>query len=213
MGHKVNPTILRIPYIQPWKSRWFSKKEYAYFLEEDIKIRNFLQKKLKEALLEKIEIERSTNKFNIIIHATRPGLIIGRGGAGIEDLKKEISTKVLKNKQKIEINIQEVKKPMACPAVLVQSMAIDIEKRIPFRKVLKQAISKALKDGAKGIKVMVSGRLNGVDIARSETLSSGKIPLHTLRADIRYARGVANTTYGVIGIKVWVYKGEIFKKK
>ena len=213
MGQKVTPTIYRIGSIFSWDSKWFSKKNYSRLLKEDIQIREYLGKKLKDALIDKIEIERSTNKFTIIVHAVKPGLIIGRGGAGIEELKKELQFKVLKRREKFEINVIEVKKPMNSARVVMQTMATDIEKRMPFRRVMKQAIGRVMKEGAQGVRVTVAGRLNGAEIARSETLSQGKLPLHTLRANIDYMKGEANTTYGVIGIKVWIYKGEVFNKK
>ena len=212
MGHKINPKIFRIGNIHTWDSKWFSRKNYATYLEQDIRIREFLSNKLKEALIDKIEIERSTNKFTITIHATRPGLIIGKGGSNIESLKKEIHNKILKNRRNIDINIQEVKKPMSSSRIITQMMIFDIEKRVPYRKVMKQALQKVVKDGVLGVKVTVSGRLNGAEIARTEKLSQGNLPLHTMRADIDYSKGVARTTYGAIGIHVWIYKGQIFNK-
>ncbi len=213
MGQKVNPKSFRLGTTNTWSSKWFSRKNYIQFLKEDILIRDYLSKRLKEALIDRIDIERSSNVLTLIVHATKPGLIIGRAGAGVEVLKNDLQKKVLKRKEKIDINIIEVKKPMLSSHVVMQSMAFDIEKRIPFRRVMKQALSRVMKEGAKGIKIIVSGRLNGVDIARSETLTAGKLPLHTLRADIDYTDGVANTTYGVIGIKVWIYKGDVFNKE
>lgn len=213
MGHKVNPKSFRIGQTITWSSRWFAKKNYPELLKEDILIKKFLQERLKEAVVEKIEIERTPAEITIIISATRPGVIIGRGGSGIEEIKKAISQKFLKNiKQTIKVNIQEVEKPNLSAPVILHFVIQDIEKRLPFRRVMKQAIERVMKAGALGVKIKVGGRLNGAEIARDETLFEGKIPLHTLRAIIDYSRGTARTTYGAIGVKVWIYKGEIFEK-
>ncbi len=216
MGKKINPKVLRLGITKTWQSKWFgSGKKYIKNVQEDIKIRKYLIKELKEAGVDRVEIERDAKKITINIHTAKPGLIIGRGGSGIEDLKKKIHDKFLKNfrMSEINLNIQEVDRPNLSAQIVVQSMIIDIEKRMPFRRVMKQAISRVEKAGALGVRIIVSGRLNGAEIARSEMLSSGKVPLHTLRADIDYARGVASTTYGAIGIKVWIYKGEVFEKE
>ena len=214
MGHKVHPKIFRIGEIYTWDSKWFARpKDYAKFLQQDILIKKFLKKELKEAAVGQIEIERGPNLITVIIHSAKPGVIIGRGGQGIEDLKKKVKIKFLDKKVSLNINIQEVANPNLSAELIVQSMIADIEKRMPFRRVMKQAIGRVEKAGAKGVKVRCGGRLNGAEIARTETLTSGKLPLHTLRADIDYARGVARTTYGAIGVKVWIYKGEIFKKE
>lgn len=215
MGKKVNPKIFRISVTKAWPSKWFSiGASYAKNLEQDIKLRRYLLKKLREAGVDKVEIERNSNKVSVSVYTAKPGLIIGRGGSGVEDLKKELHDKFLKNFMlgDIKLNIFEVDRPNLSSQILVQSMAIEIEKRMPFRRVMKQAINKVERAGALGVKVMISGRLNGSEIARSETLTSGKVPLHTLRADIDYSRGVASTTYGAIGIKVWIYKGDKFGK-
>ncbi len=216
MGKKVNPKILRIGVIKTWPSTWFeSGKNYIKNVQQDVGIRKYLIREMREAGIDKVEISRSISKITIDIHTARPGLLIGRGGGGVEDLKKKLHRQFLKNfrPSEINLNIKEVAKPHLSAQILVQSMILDIEKRMPFRKVMKQTISKAEKAGALGVKVVVGGRLNGAEIARSEKLVSGKVPLHTLRADIDYARGAANTTYGAIGIKVWVYKGEVFDHK
>ncbi len=216
MGKKVNPKVLRLGITKTWQSKWFgSGKNYIQKVEQDVKIRKFLTKELREAGIDKIIIERDAKKITIDIYTAKPGLIIGRGGAGVEDLKKKIHRKFLKNFRigEINLNIKEVDRPNLSAQVVLQSMIIDIEKRMPFRRVMKSAIARVEKAGALGVKVAVSGRLNGVEIARTEKLSSGKVPLHTLRADIDYARGSAITTYGVIGIKVWIYKGEVFDKE
>ncbi len=216
MGKKVNPKILRIGVIKTWPSTWFeSGKNYIKNVQQDVGIRKHLIREMREAGIDKVEISRSLSKITIDIHTGRPGLLIGRGGGGVEDLKKKLHREFLKNfrPSEINLNIKEVAKPHLSAQILVQSMILDIEKRMPFRKVMKQTIAKAEKAGALGVKVLVAGRLNGAEIARSEKLVSGKVPLHTLRADIDYARGAAHTTYGAIGVKVWVYKGEVFNKK
>lgn len=217
MGHKVNPKIFRMGIINSWDSKWFSKNEYADLLEEDIKIKKFLRGELKDAAVDKVEIERSRGKIKIIIHSAKPGVIIGRSGAGIDDIKKKLVKRILSKRTgntniSLDLNIQEVKFPSLSANIVLQSVIDDIEKRVPFRRAMKQAISKVEKAGAKGVKVMVSGRLNGVEIARTEKLISGKLPLHTLRANIDYSRGTARTLYGAIGVKIWIYKGEFFSK-
>jgi len=212
MGHKVHPKIFRIGELYTWNSKWFSRRDYAKFLQQDILIKKFLKKELKEASVAQIDIERSPASTTIIIHSAKPGVIIGRGGQGVEDLKKKIAKQFLDPKTSLNINIQEVTSPGLSAELIVQSMAADLEKRVPYRRVMKQVIGRVEKTQAKGIKIIVGGRLNGAEIARSETLTSGSLPLHTIRADIDYARGIAQTTYGTIGIKVWIYKGEVFRK-
>lgn len=212
MGQKVHPKIFRIGEHYTWSSKWFSKKGYAKLLEQDILIRKFIKKELKSAAVADVEIERYANAITVIIHSGKPGIIIGRGGQGVEELKKKIKLKFLGPKATININIQEVSNPNLSAELVVQSIAADLEKRMPYRRVMKQAISRIEKTSAKGVKIIVAGRLNGSDIARTEMLASGSLPLHTIRADIDYARGVARTIYGAIGVKVWIYKGEIFKK-
>lgn len=217
MGKKINPKIFRMGVIRTWPSKWFSSgKDYARNVQQDLNVRRFLLKKFQEAGVDRVEIERSANKINIGIYTAKPGLIIGRGGSGVDDLKKQLHKQFLSRPagirlDDIKVNIFEVDRPNLSSQIIVQSIIIDIEKRMPFRKVMKQAINKVERAGALGVKVIVGGRLNGAEIARSEMLTSGKIPLHTLRADIDYARGVAHTTYGAIGIKVWIYKGNKFE--
>jgi small subunit ribosomal protein S3 len=213
MGQKVHPKIFRTgeSQIYTWNSKWFSKKDYVARLRQDVDIRIFLKKALKEAAVAKIEIERTANAVTVIIHSAKPGLIIGHAGTGIEDLRKKIKDKFLDKKATLNLNVQEVQNPSTSAEVVLQVMIADIEKRIPFRRVLKQAVGRVERAGAKGVKVVASGRLDGAEIAREETLSWGKIPLHTLRADIDYAGGAAFTIYGAVGIKVWIYKGEVFK--
>ncbi|HLC64437.1 MAG TPA: 30S ribosomal protein S3 [Patescibacteria group bacterium] len=214
MGHKVNPKAFRLGQSQTWPSKWFAKKGYADLLKEDVCIRRHLNKKLKEAGIDKVSIERTPTEITIIIEAARPGIIIGRGGAGIEEIKKDVLKNFLKSvKQNVKINIKEVDNPNLSAANIVYHISQDIEKRLPFRRVMKQNIDKVMKAGALGVKIILAGRLNGAEIARTENLSEGKVPLHTLRANIDYSRGAAQTTYGVIGIKVWIYKGEVFEKE
>jgi small subunit ribosomal protein S3 len=214
MGHKVNPKAFRIGTSVNWNSRWFANgKKYSSRLRDDVVIRKFIETKLKEASLDKVEIDRGADSLEINIYTGRPGVIIGKGGAGIDDLKSHIIKDIVKNKKiKIQINIKEVVKPGLSARIIAQSAAIDIEKRMPFRRVMKKYIEQVMKAGGKGVKIVVSGRLGGADIARREVLAQGKIPLHTIRADIDYARLAARTTYGAIGVKVWICKGEFFSK-
>jgi len=212
MGQKVNPIIFRMGQIHTWSSKWFSRKDYVDFLRQDIQIKKYLKGKLKDAGVARIEIERSSGNITIIIHTAKPGIVIGRGGEGVEQLKKDILKNFIRQKTSLNITIQEVKNPSLSAELIMQGIIADLEKRIPFRRAMKQAATRADKAQAKGIRIICSGRLNGVEIARTETLSKGKLPLHTIRADIDYARGAAYTTYGKIGVKVWVYKGEKFKK-
>lgn len=215
MGKKINPKIFRISITKAWTSKWFKEgREYSNNLEQDVRVKRFLTKELREAGVDRVEIERDPKKINVSIHTAKPGVIIGRGGTGAEDLKKKIHSKFLKNFRPgdINLNIFEVDRPSLSSQIVLQQMAIEIEKRMPFRRVMKQAIARVERAGALGVKVEVSGRLNGSEIARSEKLSSGKVPLHTLRADIDYSRGVARTTFGAIGIKVWINRGTVFEK-
>jgi small subunit ribosomal protein S3 len=219
MGQKVNPKIFRMGITKSWDSKWFAKRNFPLLLRQDVAIRKFLKRKIKEAGLAKIEIERSAENINIIVHAARPGVIIGRAGAGIEELKKELRKTVFDKKEtkipgklNFNINIMEVDKPNLNSQIVLDNIIADLEKRIPFRRIMKQAISRVMRAGARGVKVYVSGRLNGAEIARREVLGEGSIPLHTLRADIDYSRGHAQTIYGKIGVKVWIYKGEVFNK-
>jgi len=220
MGQKVNAKAFRLKVNKTWDAKWFTELDFAEYLQQDVKIKKYIMKKFRNLGISRVETERSPNGLVINIHASRPGLIIGRGGAGADDLKKEIKEKFLKDAfsrkraiKNININILEISNPNIDSAVLIQSMATDIEKRTRFRRVVKQAMGRAEKAGAKGVKVLISGRLDGSEIARRELFLYGKVPLHTLRADIDYARGIATTIYGTIGIKVWIYKGDIFKEK
>jgi len=213
MGHKVNPKVFRIGLSENWNSRWFGRgKSYVKNLEQDTSIRRYLVKKLREAGVEKVEIERSPEVINISIFSSKPGIVIGRGGAGIEELKKNINKEFVKNKKiKININIKEVSKPQLSAKIMAINIALELEKRIPYRRAMKRNMEAIMKAGAQGVKVITSGRLGGVEIARRETLAQGKIPLHTLRADIDYAHATAWTTYGAVGVKVWIYKGDKFE--
>jgi small subunit ribosomal protein S3 len=210
MAHKVHPKIFRIRETKDWNSRWFSKKDFSDYLEEDFKIRKFLKKILKEASLEKIEIERFPGKINIIIETARPGLIIGRGGEGIEKIREKLGN-IVKGKKEIKIEIREIRDPWIRANFVSQWIASQLEKRIPYRRCLKQALDKIMTHKEiKGAKVEVSGRLDGIEIARREWLKKGQLPRQTIRADIDYGQAEAFCSYGVVGVKVWIYKGEKF---
>lgn len=214
MGQKVNPVGFRIGGLQAWQSKWYANKHtYATLLQQDIKIRRFLKHKLREALVDRIDMERSRNTMTITVHAAKPGVVIGRGGAGIEELKKHITRTYLPPKTVLNINIQEVRQPSLSASIMVQNIIDELEKRTAFRRIMKQSLQRIMRDGAKGAKIQIKGRLNGSEIARSEMLAEGLIPLHTLRANIDYSRGAAQMTYGKIGVKVWIYKGEVFDKE
>jgi len=219
MGQKVNPKSFRLSSIYTWDSSWFSEKDYSKLLREDILIKDYLRKKFKDLGISNIKIKRSGNAIDLDIYSSKPGVIIGRGGTGIEDLRKKIINKFfkefknIKTKPTINLNIKEVKNPNLSADLVAQAVVADLEKRMPFRRSIKQAIQRIMKAGAKGAKIVVSGRLNGVEIARTEHAAEGNLPLHTLRADIDYSLRPANTIYGVIGVKVWIYKGDIFKDK
>lgn len=211
MAFKAHPKALRIRKIEDWNSRGFYEKNFASNLKEDFQIRKFLEEKIEPLALEKIEIERSPGKINLIINTPRPGLIIGRGGEGVENLKKEIEKKILKGKNELRIEIREVKNPWTSATTVAKWMASQVEKRVPYRRVLKQALAKIMaQKGIQGAKVQLAGRLDGVEIARTEWLKQGKLPRQTLRADIDFAQATAFCTYGVVGVKVWIYKGEKF---
>ncbi|MFA6028159.1 MAG: 30S ribosomal protein S3 [Patescibacteria group bacterium] len=214
MGKKINPKIFRIRTTIDPSSKWFAKKkDFADCLKEDTILRKYLENKFVNSGVAKIEIKRAAGNLEIIVHTAKPGVIIGRGGAGVEELKKELKKKFYGNRKiNIVLTITEVQKPDLCAELIYQNMAQQLQKRIPFRRVLKRAIEQAKRAGAKGVKVCVSGRLNGAEIARTEMLAEGKIPAHTLRADIDYARGHVFTLYGAIGVKVWIYRGDIFAK-
>ena len=211
MGQKVSPIGLRIGINKTWESKWYAgNKDFAKYLENDNKIRKFLEKKLKDAAVSSILIERNASKTDIIINTAKPGVIIGHGGDDIDKLKLELSKLVGEN---VQISIMEVKNPDVDAALVAENIAHQIENRVSFRIAQKRAIRNAMKAGAKGIKTAVSGRLGGADMARTEGYTEGNTPLHTLRADIDYAHKEADTTYGKIGVKVWIYKGEILASK
>jgi len=208
MAHRVHPKVFRIKEMKDWNTRGFYEKKAPKYLEEDFRIRNFLEKKLKLAGIAKIEIERSPNKINVIVLTSRPGLVIGRGGEGVEKLKKELE-KLLFEKKELRLEIQTVKDPWTSASLSAQYIAQRLEKRVPYKRVLKQSLSKIMvHKEVQGAKVQVSGRLNGVEMARTEWLREGKLPRQTLRSNIDYGTAKAFCTYGVIGVKVWIYKGE-----
>src|ERR1035441_7675637 len=206
MGQKVHPYGFRLGFNKPWRSRWFAKQGYAKLLREDLELKTSLTERLKSAGVSSIEVDRPGNKLRVTIRTSRPGIIIGRKGAEIEKLKQDMAKKT---KREVFIDIQEVHKPELDAQLVSESIALQLEKRVAFRRAMRKAVDSALRFGCKGIKVRVSGRLNGAEIARSEWYLQGQLPLHTLRADIDYGFAEAHTTYGVIGIKAWLYKGEI----
>ncbi|MBO6119372.1 MAG: 30S ribosomal protein S3 [Lachnospiraceae bacterium] len=210
MGQKVNPHGLRVGIIKDWDSRWYEEKKFSDYLVEDYNLRKYLKKKLYAAGISKIEIERITTKINITIYTAKPGIVIGKGGAEIEKLKKELSKYT---KSEINLSIKEIKRPDREAQLVAENVALNLENRMAFRRAMKQAMSRTMKAGALGIKASVGGRLAGADIARTEFYSEGTIPLQTLRADIDYGFAEANTTYGKLGVKVWIYKGEVLSKK
>jgi small subunit ribosomal protein S3 len=215
MAHKVHPKIFRIKNLSDWQSQWFSVRKYRENLEKDYRIREFIKKQLKAAAIDEVIIKRTANAIQILIRAARPGIIIGRGGTGIQDVKKEVIKKIFKGKVKgidIKIDVEEIRKSETQATVVARNVAEQLERRMPFRRVLKQTVEKVSQNpDVKGIKVRVSGRLNGSEMARTEWLRKGNLPLQTIRANINYAQENAHTTYGVIGVKVWIYKGEVFE--
>jgi len=206
LGQKVNPIGFRLGVIKTWDSRWYSKADYAKLLHEDLKLRSFLKKRLYNSGVSKIEIERAANKAKINIYTARPGLIIGKKGSEVETLKKELAK--LTDKE-IYLNIQEVRKPELDAQLVAENVALQLERRIAFRRAMKKSVTAALKFGAKGIRITCSGRLGGAEMSRTEWYREGRVPLHTLRADIDYGLAEAKTTYGIIGVKVLIFKGEI----
>ena len=211
MGQKVNPTGIRLGIATDWRSKWYAEgKEYARFLHKDMEVRSFLEKKLSNASVSRIQIERPTKSAFITIHTARPGVVIGQKGADIERLRQETAKLMELHPNNVKLNIEEIRKPELDAKLVAESIANQLERRIMFRRAMKRAVGNAMRIGALGIKVSVGGRLNGAEIARSEWYREGQVPLHTLRADIDYATARANTTYGVIGVKVWIYKGEVF---
>lgn len=214
MGRKVNPIAFRLAVTRGWESVWFANsKTFIGFLEEDVKIREFLIHLLKDAMVDRIEIERTRQDIKVLIHSGKPGIIIGRAGTGIEELTKKVKKKFFQGKRvKLSINVKEVPNGSLSARIVAQQIATDIEKRLPFRRVMKGTIERVMKAGALGIKIKIGGRLNGAEISRSEMIANGKIPLHTLRSDIDFARVTAWTIWGAIGVKVWINRGEVFEK-
>ncbi len=210
MGQKVNPIGLRLGIVKTWESRWYAGKSYADYIFEDYKIRNFLKKKLYHAGISKIEIERSSKRIRLRIFTARPGIVIGKKGAEIALLKQELEKKMIS--QEVLIDIQEIRKPEIDAQLVAENVALQIERRVAFRRAMKRGVTSAMRFGAKGVKIICSGRLGGAEMARTEWYREGRVPLHTLRADIDYGFIEAKTTYGIIGVKVFIFKGEILKK-
>ncbi|KKW33338.1 MAG: 30S ribosomal protein S3 [Candidatus Uhrbacteria bacterium GW2011_GWA2_53_10] len=214
MGHKVHPIAFRLAVTKGWGSTWFARQNFSTFLKEDVQLRDFLWKRLKDSLLDRIEIERSRQKITITLYSAKPGTIIGRAGAGIEELTKAIKKMFYPGRRvDLQVNVKEIQQPSLSARIVGQQIASDLEKRMPFRRIMKMAIERVMKSGAQGVKLTISGRLNGAEIARTETLANGKIPLHNLRADINFASVAAHTIYGAIGVKVWINRGEVFEEK
>jgi small subunit ribosomal protein S3 len=209
LGQKVNPIGLRLGIVKTWESRWYSDKKYSEYILEDHKIRKFIKKKLNHAGISKIEIERSAKRIRLRIYTARPGIVIGKKGSEIELLKKELEKMV---SQEVSIDIQEIRKPEIDAQLVAENVALQIERRVAFRRAMKRGVSSAMRFGALGIKIICAGRLGGAEMARTEWYREGRVPLHTLRADIDYGFTEANTTYGIIGVKVFVFHGEILKK-
>ena len=209
MGQKVNPNGFRLGVNRTWSSRWFSKSNYAKFLHQDLEIKSYVEKKLKNASIAKINIERAAKKIRISIFSSRPGIIIGKKGADIEDLKNKLTK--LSNLE-VFLDIKEIRKPEVEAKLVAENIATQLEKRVSFRRAMKKSVQSSMRLGAKGVKVLCSGRLGGAEIARNEKYNEGSVPLHTLRSDIDYATAEAETTYGIVGIKVWINKGIILKK-
>ena len=206
MGQKVNPNGFRVGVIRDWQAKWYADKDFSKFLAEDIKIREFIAKQLTDASVSTVEIERAANRVNISIHTAKPGMVIGKGGSEVEKLRNQLNQLTGK---RVHINIVEIKKPDLEAKLVGENIAAQLEGRVAFRRAMKQAMQRSMRSGAKGIKTQVAGRLNGADMSRVERYSEGKVPLHTLRADVDYAWVEARTTYGQLGVKTWVYRGEI----
>jgi len=211
MGQKVHPVGIRLGISADWNAKWFANKaDFPNLLNADIKVREFLRKKLANANVSRIQIERPTGSANITIHTARPGVVIGKKGADIENLRKEVADIIGLHINSVKVNIEEIRKPELDAKLVAESIAQQLERRVMFRRAMKRAIQNSMRMGAQGIKIKIGGRLNGAEIARSEMYAEGRVPLHTLRADIDYGTHEALTTYGILGIKVWIYKGEVF---
>ncbi|MEW5950067.1 MAG: 30S ribosomal protein S3 [Thermodesulfobacteriota bacterium] len=207
MGQKVNPISFRLGYIRTWDSRWFAKKDFSAFVYEDRKIRDFIKKKLYHAGISRLLIERAADKLKVKVHTARPSIVIGKKGAEIEKLKQEIEKQI---KRPVILDIHEVRKPELDAQLVAESVALQLERRVSFRRAMKKAVFTSLRLGAKGVRIACAGRLGGAEMARREWYREGRVPLHTLRADIDYGFAEAKTTYGIIGVKVWMFKGEVF---
>jgi small subunit ribosomal protein S3 len=211
MGQKVHPTGIRLGYIKDWTSRWYANsQDYPVYLQRDLQVREYLKKKLAHASVSRIQINRPANNANITVHTARPGIVIGKKGEDIEKLRKEVAVML---GVPVQLTVEEIRKPELDAQLVAESVAQQLEKRIMYRRAMKRAVSNTMRLGAEGIKINVAGRLNGAEIARSEWYREGRVPLHTLRADIDYGLAEANTTYGIIGVKVWIFKGEVFNDK
>ena len=210
MGQKINPIGFRVGVIRDWEANWYADKNFASLLHEDLKIRKYIETNLKDASISKVEIERAANRVNIALHTGKPGMVIGKGGSEINKLRTALTNLTGK---KVHINVIEIKKVDMDAKLVAENIARQLENRVSFRRARKQALQRAMKSGAKGIKTQVAGRLGGADIARAEGYSEGTVPLHTLRADIDYAHEEADTTYGKLGVKVWIYRGEVLPTK
>ncbi|KRL96106.1 30S ribosomal protein S3 [Limosilactobacillus equigenerosi] len=210
MGQKVNPTGFRVGVIRDWTAKWYADKDYAAYLAEDLRIREYIEKRLADASVSTVEIERAANRVNVSIHTAKPGMVIGKGGSEVEALRKELNALTGK---RVHINVVEIKKPDLEAHLVGESVAEQLENRVAFRRAMRGAMQRAMRAGAKGIKIQVAGRLNGADMSRIESYSDGTVPLHTLRADIDYSWDEAHTTYGVLGIKTWIYRGEVLPAK
>ncbi|MDP9728508.1 30S ribosomal protein S3 [Alicyclobacillus tolerans] len=211
MGQKVNPVGLRIGIIRDWESKWFAnKKDYQNLLHEDLQIRNYVFRRLKDAAVARVDIERAANRLNITVHTAKPGMVIGKGGTEVDTLRNQLNALTGK---RVHISISEIKNPDLSAQLVADNIALQLSRRVSFRRAMKQAIQRTMRSGAKGIRVQVSGRLGGAEIARTEGYAEGTVPLHTLRADIDYALSEAHTTYGRIGVKVWIYRGEVLPQR
>ena len=210
MGQKVHPKGFRLGINTTWDSKWFARKNYAKFLHEDLKIRKFVRERLERAGVSKIEIERASDSVNINIYSARPGIVIGRKGSEVDKLKDDLKSVISKN---VTINIHEIKKAEVDAQLVAENVALQLERRVAFRRAMKKAVASALRFGAQGVKISCSGRLGGAEIARTEWVREGRVPLHTVRADIDYGLAESRTTYGIIGVKVWIFKGEIFPEQ
>jgi small subunit ribosomal protein S3 len=210
VGQKINPTGLRVGIIRDWEAKWYAEKDFAAYLGEDLKIRKYIEKRLADASVSTVEIERAANRVNVSIHTAKPGMVIGKGGSEVENLRKELNNLTGK---RVHINIIEIKKPDLDAKLVGENIARQLEGRVAFRRAMRQSMQRTMRSGAKGIKTQVAGRLNGADMSRVESYSDGTVPLHTLRADIDYAWVEAHTTYGSLGVKTWIYRGEILPDK